>query len=138
MYSWKSASDLKGVFGDGAAMGIIRSPDNVVAFRLAKPSYHRQDLADYVATKGPIPVDSQISAELSTVLLSHSTYLWNLAKGCIPDYGVRIRFEKDDASVDVLLCFQCDILTVYSNGKPVGSEDFDDGRTILSSLTKKE
>jgi hypothetical protein len=40
-------------------------------------------------------------------------------------------------TVDVVFCFQCDILSVYQNGVAVASEDFDPIRPALVPLMKK-
>ncbi len=85
---------------------------------------------------GPINVPDDEVSKLRAVLLDESTYGWEYAKGCIPDYGVRIQFQHDSDEVDVLLCFECNILLVYHNGKAVGGEDFDDGRPQLVEIAK--
>ncbi len=85
---------------------------------------------------GPINVPDEEVSKLRAVLLDESTYGWDYAKGCIPDYGVRIQFQHKTDNVDILLCFECDILLVYHNGKVVGGEDFDDGRAQFVAIVK--
>ena len=90
------------------------------AFRLASPSDYHESLSDYETTAGPIDVADAAASQLRTLLLDPSAYDWESAKGCIPDYGIRIQFQHETDEVDVLLCFACEILTVYYNGKVVG------------------
>ena len=46
-------------------------------------------------------------------------------------------FEKGADTVDVLFCFQCDILVVYHHDEDVGGEDFDPVRPTLISVMKQ-
>ena len=131
-----SAGNLTKVFGNSAAIDSIKSADSVNAYRLPSPSEYRASLADYKMSAGPIDVPDDQVSKLRAVLLDKSTYGWDFAKGCIPDYGVRIQFQHDSQEVDILLCFECDILLVYQNGKVVGGEDFDDGRPQLVEIVK--
>jgi len=39
--------------------------------------------------------------------------------------------------VDVLICFSCDELEIYTNGKRAGHEDFDPQRSNLLRVAKK-
>ena len=75
-------------------------------------------------------------AKLRAVLLNPSSYEFEMAKGCMPDYGVRFQFVHQGREVDVLLCFGCDILAVYDRGKKVGGEDFDTARLSLAAIVK--
>ena len=118
-------------------MAIIDAPATTDAFRLTQPSYHQKSIEDYKMASGPITVDTNTSQELANVLLDDSTYLWDLGKGCEPDYGVRVRFVQSDDTVDVLFCFACDILSVYFNGDLVGGEDFDDARLKMVAIMKE-
>ena len=131
-----AAGSLSKVFGSSVAIDTIKSADSVKAYRLPSPSEYRASLSGYKMSAGPIDVPDDQIAKLHAVLLDKSTYGWDYAKGCIPDYGVRIQFQHDSHEVDVLLCFECDILSVYHNGKAVGGEDFDDGRPQLVKIVK--
>src|SRR4029453_5014346 len=65
------------------------------------------------------------------------TYRFDSAKGCIPHFGVRVRFESVNGLIEVSLCFECDILVVTRDGKVVGGEDFDGGSNELRALVKE-
>lgn len=70
------------------------------------------------------------------VLGDPKTYRFDSAKGCIPNYGVRVRFESV-GTIEVNLCFECDVLAVTRDGKVVGGEDFDGGSNELRALVKE-
>ena len=91
---------------------------------------------DYPVTKdlGTFPGD-QIPPLLS-VLLDPTTYEWEYSKGCIVTPGVKLTFQSDGRQVDILFCFECDILSVYRDGKLVSSGNFDFGRRQLVDLLK--
>jgi hypothetical protein len=75
--------------------------------------------------------------QLAALLLDPRSYVWNEAKGCDPLYGVRLEFKRKDETVDVIFCFECDILTVYHNGVAGSGEDFDPIRPALVPLMKE-
>ena len=89
---------------------------------------------DYPVTKdlGPFPQD-QIPHLLS-VLRDPKTYEWEYVKGCIVTPGVKLKFQSDGHQVDVLFCFECDILSVYRDGQYVSGGNFDFGRPQLVDL----
>jgi hypothetical protein len=132
-----SSGDLKDVFGNEQAMATVKNATSVKAYRLQLGSYYQESLSDYKIADGPVYVSDDIASRLSKILLDASIYEWDSAKLCEPDYGVRIQFSEGDNTVDVLFCFECDILAVYHNGRPVGGEDFDDARSRLVSIVQK-
>lgn len=130
--------ELTKLYGGDAAIAAILNANSVQAYRLPAPSEHRQLLADYKMAAGPIAVSQPLAARIRDVLLDHSVYVWDAAKGCgDPDYGVRIQFLSGSDEVNVLLCFHCDMLGVYHNGKNVDIEDFDYGREKLVAIVKE-
>ena len=131
-----SDGNLTPVFGNSQAIDTVKNASTVIAFRLASPSYYEESLSDYETAAGPIEIADATATQLRTLLLDPSSYDWETAKGCEPDYGVRIQFQHDTDEVDVLLCFACDILAVYHNGTIVGGEDFDEIRSQLVAIVK--
>ena len=91
---------------------------------------------DYPVAKdlGAFPKD-QIPMLLS-VLLDPKTYEWEYSKSCIFIPGVKLSFQSDGHRVDVLFCFDCDILSIYRNGQYVSGGNFDFGRPQLVDLLK--
>jgi len=131
-----SARSLTPLFGSSQAIDTVKNASTVRAFRLPSPSYYNESLSDYETTAGPINVAEASASQLRSLLLDPTVYDWESAKGCEPDYGVRIQFQHGTDEVDVLLCFACDILTVYHNGKAVGGEDFDEISSQLVAIAK--
>lgn len=84
-----------------------------------------------------VSVAAPQTAELANLLVNPTSYDFERAKGCAPDFGVRIRFTAAEGFVDVDLCFQCNILLVRKDGQPVWGEDFDPIRPQLAAICKQ-
>ena len=132
-----STGNLNAVFGGAATIETIQNATSVNAFRLKPSSEYHAHLSEYEMTSGPVVVPADAASTLRSILLDTSTYEWDAAKACMPVYGVRIQFKLGAEEVDVLFCFECDILGVYDNGAPMGGEDFDDAREEILSVIRK-
>jgi hypothetical protein len=67
-------------------------------------------------------VAAEVLAELRSILADPQTYHLIKEKptsftGCVPLYGLRIRFANDKTNVDVDLCLKCGDLAVTRKGK---------------------
>ena len=112
------------LLGGPAALESIQSaPAN--AWLLPGKSYHQSNLSDYEMREGPVALTEQQRESLIKILTNHGSYLHDIAKGCAPDYGVRVRFENEDSPVDVLFCYGCAQLQVYINGLSTSGGEFD-------------
>ena len=131
------AGDLTEVFGRPQAIDTVKNASSVKASRLRSPSDHHESLADYATIGDPVDVSEMAASRLRDLLLDRTAYEWDSAKGCIPDYGVRIQFQHEGDEMDVLLCFECDVLAVYHNGQDAGGEDFDDIKSQLAAVVKE-
>ncbi len=127
--------------GGRQAMDIVARPDEVHAFRLGAPAdlYDSSvsEFATYPRTAGPVTLSKATVAKLSGALLSPGTYAWEYGKACRPQYGVLLTFSQRDDSVDVLFCFECDMLLFGRNSEAVGGEDFDFGRAVFVAAAKE-
>ena len=94
-------------------------------------------LQGYPIISGPTAIDDASRAILSKVLTDPDTYLWDSAKPCEFVPGVALRLSDANVRVDVLVCFSCEELEMYTNGKRVGHEDFDSRRTDLLRVAKQ-
>ena len=124
------------LFGGNAAITLLRQAEQVAAYRLVDRSYFQDTVDKYHVAKGPIKVAASVKDDLLKTLLDKGTYLWEQSKGCEPDYGVRLQFARDKHSIDILICFKCETLTVYTNGKAGSGEDFDGGSAQLAAIAK--
>jgi hypothetical protein len=138
-YAVRPQSAIEQLFGGSANVAVVGHPKKVEAFRIGPlPHGHAWDdvpISDYPVIAGPVGLSPEIATNASAVLLSPSTYVWDSDKSCIPAYGVRLSFIQDTDRVDVLLCFECDMLLV-GRGDVLGGEDFDNGRLTLVRAAK--
>lgn len=136
------------LLGGPAAYALIDAPTGdarVEAYRILPPHLAGEipvpadsiELHGHQVLAGPVSVDAESIALLSDVLTSDGTYEWDMAKACEFMPGVAIRYVQGELQVDVLLCFSCDELGVYRNGKMVDIEDFDTRRADLVTVAKR-
>jgi hypothetical protein len=129
---------LADVFGSPETIATVRSAETVTAQRLVANSFHREKSSAYETQGQPIELSAAQQARLKKILLDAGSYDFESAKGCMPMYGVRLRFEgAAGKTVDVLLCFQCKTLAVYDDDRDVGGEDFDRVSDELAGLMKE-
>lgn len=95
-----------------------------------------EEMHGYPVLAGPVAVDAKSRGELADVLTSDATYLWDVAKACAFMPGVLVRYEGTER-IDVLLCFSCDELAIYRNGKLLNREDFDPRRKDLVRVVQR-
>jgi len=86
--------------------------------------------------QGPIRAVRDKARRLSDVLLDFDTYQWTVTKLCSPDYGVKVRFLRGTSLVEVLFCFECDILAVTANGA-TREENFDFNHNALVKVVQE-
>ncbi|HXS69470.1 MAG TPA: hypothetical protein VN761_11540 [Candidatus Polarisedimenticolia bacterium] len=114
--------------GGPEAYKTIESPDKVQAWLLTSNSDN--PARENKNRTGPVELKPSEAKAFSNALLNFDTYFWNVSKGCIVDYGARLRFTRGNNSVDVWLCFQCNTLSFSHDGKQNFGE-FDNGRNPL-------
>ena len=132
------SSQVTKLYGGPSAIYTVQHSASIQAYRLASPSEHVQSLADYKMSAGPIAVPESTVTKLRDILMDDEVYLWDVKKSCgEPNYGVRFQFQKGSDSVDVLICFDCDMLGVYHNGQAVDYEDCDLVRAQLIAISKE-
>ena len=129
------------LYGGPRNVAIVARPDKVEAFRVEQASERARtddaQFSDWATIAGPATLSPETAAEVSAALVSPSSYEWHYAKGCWPNFGARLSFHQGSEQVDVLLCFECDILWIVRNGRRIGGEDFDDVRAVLARAVKE-
>jgi hypothetical protein len=118
--------------GGRDAYETVAAPDQVEAWLLTN-SY--DDESESCRRKkeraGPVRLSAGLAQKFSSALLDFDTYVWSLdRKGCIVNYGARLRFTRGSDAVEFLLCYECDVLSVSHAGQ-AHSADFDCGRAAL-------
>jgi hypothetical protein len=115
--------------GGPEAYQTIQFPDKVQVWLLT--STHDDDTARGNKDRtGPLQLKTVQAKTFSTALLNFDTYVWQGEKGCIVDYGARLKFTRGNDTVEVRLCFQCNILEFSHKGSSK-FRDFDYGRDPL-------
>ena len=130
------------LFGGSEAITPLRAPGKVEAWRTTASFAVKEGtetmgrLADYVILNGPVSMADEVGTQIAAIL-QRDIYEWNMAKGCEPTPGVAVRYSRGENQLLIFLCFECDILLVYFNGKSVGGEDFDRAHKALADLARK-
>lgn len=132
-----SSQELLAVFGNQQVIDTVQAASTVRAYRLADASFYQDQLSSYDRAGEAVAVSEADRLQLRDLLLDEESYELEMAKGCEPVFGVGVTFTSGEQRVDVLFCFECDILAVYQDGRGVGDEDFDPARTRLVKLVKK-
>ena len=120
-------------FWDKTTYEIVAAPEKVEIGLLKQPSYENPA---HKLRKGPAQLKAADAKLFSTVFTNFGSYQWGVMKMCLPDFGVKLKFSRNNSSVVILLCFDCDILDVTFNGK-TKSENFDPTHGRLVNLVQK-
>jgi hypothetical protein len=117
------------LFGGAEAFRTVSSPDEVVAW-LLEPNSDKGNYLNKPARQGPRRLSAEAAKAFSDALLDFDSYLWTQTKGCIVDYGARLRFVRGGDEVIVQLCYECDMLDIHHAGQR-SRADFDHARDAL-------
>jgi hypothetical protein len=138
-FQWKSPitpserqAELVRSMGGKEAWDIVSTAEKVQAYRIEPPnSDWEPDTNNYVVTAGPIDIPVDVQADLSRLLTTHESMYWPDGQiGCLPVYGVRLKFQSARGEVDVNICFSCSYLEFAHNGK-------DTGGVLMGSVASK-
>lgn len=134
--NYQSRAKVARVFGGARGASILKHADGVEAYRIGQvpdiiDKWPDLALNDHPIEKGPLAVSQADVETLVTTLLDEKSYVWDAAKACIPQPGVRIDFIRGNDRLSVLLCFECNIVETYLNEKFAGGEDFDFAQPTL-------
>jgi hypothetical protein len=141
---WRSRAVQRDVFRSPAVFATFRAATDVTAERL----HYRHDSPqnpfrlDSYEHEVPVVVSPSDAQQIQRLLLQHSSYVWESAKPCAPNYGLVFTFRRADALVRVALCFECDTLGIYDSADADAQEinregDFDPIRTLLAAVAKR-
>lgn len=114
----KQQDVIQQIFGNQQNYDAVVSSQKVTAQLLHK-QHKSQDEAKLEKLEGytsdaEIPVSPADIEKIKKILRSPSSYRWNVASSCIPDYGVLLNFHSDQRSVQLAFCFNCDLMGVFS------------------------
>jgi hypothetical protein len=138
--NYQRGDDIQRIFGGSAGLLTLNHPDGVAAYRIDKPAdrnkWEGATLPDFPITGGPFSVSKPDVETLLTTLQDRDSYIWNSKKACTPLPGVRLDFIRGDDRLSVLICFECDMIINYLNGKCVGRGNTDKVRPTLLRIAK--
>lgn len=135
-YTVQGREDIPELFGGSDGVQLVRQATSVRAYRVVGTAEFHKSLDKYEMRGDPVEVSKSQAEALRNLLLDHDSYKWDVAKSCLPIYGVRVQFLEGDRAVDVLFCFECNVLAVFRNGRFVAGEDFDPIRGPLLEIVK--
>jgi hypothetical protein len=139
IYRSSPESRLRRLFGGFVVVGpsgveTVRKAWHVEAYRLGPlPNQLNGQAAkfwDYPEVSGSVDVSDDAARLLADVLLDPSSYSRGTTNACVPRYSVRLDFSIEKELVAVLLCFECNQLTVHYRGTERRA-NFDAGRPTL-------
>ena len=126
---------VEGIFGGKNAYEAIANPDHAEVWLLSSNSSGEDHPGQKKERAGPVTLKAEWIRGFSAPLLDFNSYVWGMMKGCIPDYGARLRFTRGNDVVEVLLCYECDMLQVTFNGVvqngQLQGENFDHAHNAL-------
>ena len=121
------------LFGGKTAYETVSTPERVEMVLLNQFSDEPKERLS--PRSKPIVVKKAAAQRLSSLLLDFDSYVWTVQKACSPDFGVKLVFTREGRRVDVLFCFECDILEVTFNGM-TRAENFDAAHDDLAGIVK--
>ncbi len=137
---FQGGPDISKLFGGPAGMSVLNNADRIAAYRIEKPAdrnkWSDEDLLNFAIVDGPISVSQSDAQALLATLQERKSFAWDAKKACMPTPEVRLDFIRGNDRLSVLLCFECDILENFLNGKLVGGQNFDNARPTLVRIAR--
>lgn len=116
---------VEALVGGKDAYETISKPDKAEAWLLTSGSDRPK-----VDRAGPIKLTTGTAKAFSDALLNFDSYLWRDGKACVMDEGARLRFTRGTDTVDIRLCYECDMLSIRHSGS-THIPDFDPAHNAL-------
>ena len=130
---------LQESFGGESNLRCVKEAQKAYATRLG-PSpdvEHPGQFNEFVAIAEPIEVPRELSRRFQELLTSSSSYRHDVALGCVPIYGYRLRFVCDQNAVEAFVCLQCSLIEFVVDGKSVGGGYFGPAERAIKELSKQ-
>jgi hypothetical protein len=126
---------IEELFGGRETTRIVEAPEQVTGFVLNSRFDNEESTLPEIR-RGPVSISKIAARQLTKILLDFDTYYWGAMKLCDPDYGAKVRFSRGGKIVEVLFCFECDILEVTANGA-TRHADFNFNHNALAKIFKR-
>ena len=133
---WPTPRDyVEGLFGGPEGYRAVTAPETVDLYVL-NSRFREDELSLPEVRLGPVRMNGSSRQQLADILVDFDTYQWGVMKLCSVDYGVKARFIRGRSIVQVLFCFECDILEVTVDGK-ARNENFDFNHNALVRIIRQ-
>jgi hypothetical protein len=136
---YQGDAEIAGIFGGTHGLSVLNHADRIEAYRVETPADRNSSsiaLDDFPIIHGPIIISQSDAQPLLATLQDRNSYLWDMTKNCELVPGVRFDFIRGNDRLSVLLCFQCDMIANYLNGKIVGGGNTDKARPTLVRVAR--
>ena len=70
-------------------------------------------------------ISTEATSTLLEILLDPESFDWENQKSCIVTPGVKVSFQDSSHLVEIVFCFECDILVVYRDNELMSTGNFD-------------
>lgn len=125
------------LYGGPEGLDAVESPDKVEAFRLRppQPGESAAHFNEWPVVGTAIRVSPDLASRLSRGLTRESTFpRWEEPKLCDPRPGFKLRFTGSGRSVDIVFCFECEILFTYRASESIWYANFDGSTKAIAGL----
>ena len=92
-------------------------------------------IASRAVSHGPVGVPVSVGQNLVDLVIEATSFSKS-GKKCKPRPGVGVRRTTAHGRVEVLLCFECDMISRHKDGKFIDSGEFDEIRPQLARAVK--
>lgn len=114
---------------------VLKAPEHGSVFQVEGDGF-APNVRTVQVVDGPIALGPELLQRVSDELSTPANYDLRGAKGCLPNWHVRIHFERGADTVDVLLCLHCAQMQTYRDGVRVGYVEFDPGKARFVALAR--
>jgi len=124
------------LFGGPEGLEVVAGPDRVEAFRLRPPSSDEKidHFNQWPVLGDAVRVPPDVARRFSRGLTRESTYpRWEEPKACDPRPGFMLRFHGGGRQVDLVFCFECQILFTYRGSESIWYANFDESAKSIAA-----
>lgn len=116
------------LYGGAEGLDVVSNPERVEAFRLRPPSSDQkiERFNQWPVVGAAVRVPPDVAGGFSRGLTRESTYpRWEEPKACDPRPGFMLRFYGGGRQVDIVFCFECEILFTYRGSESIWYANID-------------
>jgi hypothetical protein len=131
------AKENNSSFTWGPFRSVLESSAQIEAFRIKMPvGNENAAYTDWPVARGPVDVDVVTGRQLATILLDPKSYS-DTPKPCEPMPGIKLRWVDGTRRVEIVFCFECSTLYLYSGEGQRVQREFDPAEKALVAIMKR-